>query len=136
MADKSFKLEIVTPRRVVFSGEVISFSAPGVEGNFQVLYSHAPMLSAIEIGEVKIQDFQGKELHYATSGGFVEVRDNQVILLAESAERSDEIDTTRAESSKERASKRLTEKKPDTDLERAKASLTRALNRIRIAHKV
>ena len=136
MADKAYKLEVVTPRKVVFSGDVISFSAPGVVGNFQVLYNHAPMLTAIGIGEVKIQDLQGKELHYATSGGFVEVRDNQVILLAESAERSDEIDTTRAESSKERASKRLTEKKPDTDLERAKASLTRALNRIRIAHKV
>ena len=71
MADKSYKLEIVTPKKVVFSGDVLSFSAPGVLGGFQVLRSHAPLLSNISVGEVKVVDLEGKEFRYATSGGVV-----------------------------------------------------------------
>ncbi|MEX2090062.1 MAG: hypothetical protein WEB62_09825, partial [Bacteroidota bacterium] len=56
MADKTFNLEIVTPKKVAYSGRVLSFSAPGVVGGFQVLYNHAPLLSNITIGEVKIID--------------------------------------------------------------------------------
>ncbi len=135
MAEKTFKLEIVTPRKVVFSGEVISFSAPGVMGGFQVLYNHAPMVAAIGIGEVKLQDVTGNEFHYATSGGFVEVFKNRVSLLAETAERSDEIDAPRAEASKGRALQRLQQHDPTVSQERAKESLRRAANRLRILHR-
>ncbi len=133
MADKSFKLQIVTPQRVVFNGEVISFTAPGTVGSFQVLYNHAPLLSSITIGEAKLTDTQGKEIHYATSGGFVEVKDNEVTLLAETAEKADEIDVPRAEQAKARAQQRLAEKKPETNLERAQIALSRALNRLKVA---
>jgi F-type H+-transporting ATPase subunit epsilon len=133
MADKILQLEIVTPRRVVFKGEVTSFSAPGVVGGFQVLYNHAPMLSSLKIGEVKIKDASGTEFHYAISGGFVEVRENHVLLLAETAERTDEIDAQRAKSSRDRAQKRMAEKKSDIDFERARFALYRALNRLKIA---
>jgi F-type H+-transporting ATPase subunit epsilon len=135
MAEKTFRLEIVTPRKVVFSDEVISFSAPGIVGGFQVLYNHAPLLSAIGIGEVKLVDTTGAERRYATSGGFVEVRDNKVVLLAETAERADEIDVQRAEAARDRAQKRIAEKRIETDIERARAALARALNRIKIAAK-
>jgi F-type H+-transporting ATPase subunit epsilon len=133
MADKLFHLEIVTPRRVTFSGEVQSFSAPGVMGGFQVLHSHAPLLSAVAIGEVKLLDTDGKESRYATSGGFVEVRNNKVVFLAETAERSDEIDGDRAKAAQERARKRLIERAKEMDMERARAALLRAVNRLRIA---
>ncbi len=133
MADKILQLEIVTPRRVVFKGEVTSLSAPGVVGGFQVLYDHAPLLSSLKIGEVKIKEASGTEFHYAISGGFVEVRDNHIILLAETAERTDEIDAERAKASRDRAQKRITERKSDIDFERARFALYRALNRLKIA---
>ena len=132
MASKNFTLDIVTPNRVVYSGEVQSFSAPGVEGGFQVLRSHAPLLAAIAVGRVKLTDGAGVESSYATSGGFVEVKDNKVILLAETAERSDEIDVKRAEEAKQRASERL-RKMETVDEERARAALIRAVNRLKIA---
>jgi len=133
MGDKSFKLEIVTPQRVTYSGDVNSFTAPGVMGSFQVLHNHAPMLAAIGIGEAKLRDAEEKELHFATSGGFVEVMNNKVVLLAESAERSDQIDITRAEKAKSRAQKRLSEREKDTDIDRARVALARSLNRLKIA---
>jgi F-type H+-transporting ATPase subunit epsilon len=132
MADKTFLMEIVTPRRVVFKGEVTCLSAPGVVGGFQVLYNHAPLLSALKIGEVKIIEANGTEFQYAISGGFVEVRDNHVLLLAETAERTDEIDAERAKASRDRAQKRMAEKKTDIDFERAKLALARAINRLKI----
>lgn len=133
MAEKSFYLEIVTPRRVAFKGDVVSFSAPGVVGGFQVLKNHAALLSSIKVGEVKLTDAAGKEYHYATSGGFVEVHDNTVVLLAETAERADEIDIERAKSARERAKKRLAEKEATLDAARATLSLQRAQNRLHIA---
>ncbi len=110
----------------------MSFSAPGEEGGFQVLYNHAPLLSAIVVGEVKIQESDGKLARYATSGGFVEVLSNHVVLLAETAESSEEIDVRRAEEAKRRAEERLHEPAPDLDIQRARLALARALNRLRI----
>jgi F-type H+-transporting ATPase subunit epsilon len=132
---KNFLLDIVTPARTVYSGNVQSFTAPGVIGSFQVLFNHAPLLSSVGIGEVKVTDTSGLTLHFATSGGFVEVKSNKVILLAESAERSSDIDVTRAQNAKKRAEDRLVKKSKDIDIERAQASLARALNRLKIAAK-
>ncbi len=135
MANKNFQLDIVTPASTVYSGEVQSFTAPGVVGNFQVLFNHAPLLSAVGVGEVKVIDKSGIKLLFAISGGFVEVKSNKVILLAESAERSDEIDTTRAEKSKKRADERLTVKDKSLDPDRARIALYRSINRLKIASK-
>lgn len=135
MDGKAFDLEIVTPKKVAYRGSVTSFSAPGIVGGFQVLRSHAPLLSSIAVGEVKISEPDGSERHYATSGGFVEVRNNKVVMLAETAERAEDIDVKRAEAARDRAQKRLDEKKIETDLERARAALHRALNRLRVAQK-
>ncbi len=133
MTGKEFDLEIVTPKRTIYSAKVESFSAPGVLGGFQVLYNHAPLLSILKIGEVKVEDAEGNVRRYATSGGFVEVRRNKVVMLAETAERSDEIDIDRAKASATRAQKRITERQSGVDVERARVSLLRALNRLKVS---
>ena len=135
MADKNFQLDIVTPAKTVYSGVVQSFTAPGVIGNFQVLFNHAPLLSSIGIGEVKVVEADGSQLRFAASGGFVEVKTNKVILLAESAEKSDEINVERAEKAKVRATERLAKKDRETDVERARIALNRSVNRMKIASK-
>jgi F-type H+-transporting ATPase subunit epsilon len=135
MAEKAFSLEIVSPRKVIFTGEVTSFSAPGVSGGFQVLFNHAPLLAAIGVGVMKLRDTQGQESKYTTGGGFVDVLNNKVTMLAESAEKPLEIDVPRAEKAKERALQRLSERRPDLDVERAQAALARALNRLKATQK-
>lgn len=132
MFDKPFNLEIVSPQKVIFKGEVVSFTAPGLMGSFQVLYNHATMISEIGIGLVKFKKLDGEEKKFATSGGFVKVQNNNVVMLAETIEAIEEIDLKRAEAAKERAKKRLRERKPGTDLKKAELALQRALNRIRL----
>lgn len=131
--NKNFQLDIVTPTKTVFSGQVESFTAPGVVGSFQVLFNHAPLLSSIGIGEVKLHSEDGRTSRYATSGGFVEVKSNKVVLLAESAEESGEIDIQRAEEAKRRAEERLHTKHSEIDYERAESALLRSINRLKIA---
>ena len=135
MAAKTFRLDVVTPKKVVYSGDIESFTAPGVMGSFQVLCNHAPLLAAVGIGEVKLRDAQGNEARYATSGGFVDVVKNSVTMLAETAERADEIDVTRAQQARERAAQRLADRAAATDVERARVALARALNRLKIAQR-
>jgi F-type H+-transporting ATPase subunit epsilon len=135
MADKTFTLEIVTPQRVVFSGNVVSLSAPGVMGGFQVLHSHAPMLAEIGIGEVKLQEPNGTEVRYATSGGIVDVLDNHVLMLSESVERSSDIDRARAETARDKARRKLEQELNAPEHTETQAALDRALNRIRIAER-
>src|SRR5512140_366673 len=133
MYDKPFRLQIVTPAKLAYEGEATSVSAPGVLGGFQVLANHAALLAAVEIGRIKVRDTAGVETFYASSSGFVEVRNNVVTVLVESAEKSDEIDVPRARAARERAEQRLRTKAPDIDVERAQAALLRALNRLRVA---
>lgn len=135
MNEKVFQLDIVTPVKTVFSGNISSVSAPGVCGGFQVLVNHATLLSQVGIGEMKLLNSENKEVHFATSGGFFEVNNNKVIFLAETTEPKNEIDVKRAQSSLERANKRIKEK-VNIDLARAWASFERAKNRIRVATKV
>jgi F-type H+-transporting ATPase subunit epsilon len=135
MDDKKFNVDIVTPRKVVFSGQVQSISAPGECGGFQVLVGHAPLLSSLTVGEIKIVDASGATIRYATSGGFLEVKNNKVIVLAETAEQSSEIDVKRAESARERAKNRLHVREKNLDTARAESALARALNRLRIVVK-
>ena len=135
MAEKTFKLEIISPTKVVFKGDVISISVPGVMGGFQVLYNHAPLLAEIGIGEIKIQKPDGSEEYFATSGGYVDVVNNDVLVLAETVERPIEIDVARAENAKERALKKLSQVRIESDRDITKVELERALNRLRIAER-
>jgi F-type H+-transporting ATPase subunit epsilon len=135
MYEKPFTLEIIAPDRVVFSGEVTSFSAPGIEGGFQVLVDHAPFLSSLGVGQIKVKNREGVDTLFAANGGFVEVRGNKVVVLVESAERADQIDVDRAKAAQSRAESRLQNQTKDIDVERARAAQYRALNRLRVAAK-
>ena len=135
MFEKPFKLEIVTPLKSVFQDEATSLSVPGTLGGFQVLYNHAPLLSSLEAGEMKVRTGDGNDLRFATSGGFVEVKKNSVIVLVEAAERADEINIERARAARERAQKRLHSQAPDIDTERARMAMIRALNRLKVASR-
>src|SRR6266496_5938787 len=123
MSDKLIHLDIVTPAKTAFSDDVRSFTAPGVEGSFQILPRHAPFISTIAIGPVKFITKEGETRHFATSGGTVEVHDNKITMLAETIEYSDEIDIERAEEAKQRAARRIDTKDPETDVERARIAL-------------
>lgn len=131
-ADKTFRLEIVTPGGTVFSDDVEALRAPGVDGYFGVLPGHTPLMTALKIGEIRVRR-KGETIRFSTSGGFIEVLPRRSIVLAETAERADQIDVARALAAKERAEKRLRERGPDVDEERARAALQRALNRLRVA---
>jgi F-type H+-transporting ATPase subunit epsilon len=135
MYEKPFHLEIITPTRVVFRDEATSLSAPSVSGGFQVLYNHAPFLTTLAPGELKVKDKDGNDILYATSGGFVEVNANRVVVLADAVEKASEIDVARAEAAKARAEERLQKRAMDLDVERAQAALARALNRLRVSRK-
>ena len=131
MADSLF-LEVVAPDRSVFKGEATRFRAPGTSGSFEVLYNHAPLLATTDIGPVFITLESGDRVVLATSGGFVEVLNNRVIMIVESAEPATEIDVERAKHAEERAKSELEHASSDERAEWEMA-LARARNRLRVA---
>jgi F-type H+-transporting ATPase subunit epsilon len=128
------RLEIVTAERVVFSEEVDVVVAPGVEGQLGVLPHHAPLMTMLEPGELLARK-GGEEIAMAISGGFLEVRPDRIIVLADAAERAEEIDIARAEAAKRRAEERLHLHAPDVDAARAEAALRRSMIRLKVAEK-
>ena len=130
MAD-SLLVEIVSPDRAAYRGEARSFRAPGVEGSFEILRGHAPMLAATQVGPVTVVTTGGDRVTFATSGGFVEVLDDHVIMLAETAEPAGEIDVERARAAEERAAERLDAAQTPEEREALQAELDRARNRLR-----
>ena len=129
----AFALEVVTPERVAYSGQVASLQAPGSEGSFGVLAGHVPLLTSLQIGGLRFVEEDGNEVQMAISGGFVEVGREQVAVLAETAERVEEIDVARAEAARQRAEERLARVQEErVDVARAQAALARAINRIRV----
>jgi F-type H+-transporting ATPase subunit epsilon len=128
------RVDIVTAERVVYSEDVDIVIAPGALGQLGILPHHAPLMTSLEPGEL-ITRTGAEEYSLVISGGFVEVRPDRVIVLADAAERADEIDLERAEAAKERARQRLVHVTAGVDASRAEASLRRALARIRVAEK-
>jgi F-type H+-transporting ATPase subunit epsilon len=130
MADKTFELVVVTPERTIYRGEVHSLVLPGANGLVGILADHAPFVTAIDTGPVKIEEVPGKPFFLLVSNGFFEVAGNKARLLAEVGERADEIDVERARAAEKRARERLLEsRRPDIDLVRAEAALRRAVAR-------
>ncbi len=127
----TFRFEMVTPERQVFSEMVQSVRAPGVAGSFGVMAGHAPMLSELETGLIKLVLADGREAFVATGGGFLQVTREKVLVLADSAELSDEINVDRARESAEQARQMLAA--PGINAEEVRKDLERALNRIRVA---
>lgn len=126
------QLEVVTPDTKVVSEAVDYVSCPGIEGEFGVLPQHVSMLSGLKIGALRY-DNDGKHQYVFVSGGFADVNNGVMSVLAESAEIAQDIDTARAQTAKERAEKRLSERNEKLDVTRAEAALQRAVVRIQLA---
>ena len=132
----SLKIDVVTAERVVYSEEVDAVIAPGMEGQLGILPHHAPLMTTLQSGELVIRK-GGQEESLAISGGFLEVRPDHVIVLADQAERGEEIDITRAEAARKRAEERLKDRHAaGLDATRAEAALRRAVARLLVAEKI
>jgi F-type H+-transporting ATPase subunit epsilon len=126
------RLEIVTAEREVYSEDVSVIVAPGIDGELSILPQHAPLLTQLSPGEMRVTK-DGQESFIAVSGGFLEVLGNKVTILADTAEHAEEIDLERAEEAVKRAQEQITAAPADMDLERAVASLRRSQARLRVA---
>lgn len=134
MADKKFKLQIISPTRVFFDEEVDMAEMKTTEGEIGVLAGHIPLTAILEPGTLKIhQDNSVKEA--ALLDGFVEIRTNKVTVLAEACEWPEEIDLNRAEEAKLRAERRIKSGEKEVDMVRAEMALKKALTRIDLAGK-
>ena len=129
-----FQLEIVTPEKQVVSDTAEEVQIPGKRGYLGVLPGHAPLITELSVGEIIYRN--GGQPHYlAVAWGFAEVLPDKVTILAEAAERPDEVDVARAQQAKQRAEERLKSQDPSTDYERALYSLKRAEVRLDVAGK-
>ena len=128
-------LQIITPERIVFEEEnVESLTVPGADGELTILPQHAALMTALKPGPVVMRR-GGEEIDLALSGGFMDVRDDKIILLADTAERSDEIDQARAEEARQRAQELIAGHGTDVDFARAFAALERAQARLRVSER-
>lgn len=128
------QFEIVTAERQVYADVVDIVIAPGSEGELGVLPQHAPLVTRLVPGELRVRR-GGQEVSLFVSGGFLEVRPDKVVVLADTAERVEEIDAARAEEARRRAEERLRERPRDLDAVRAELALQRSLVRLRLVEK-
>jgi F-type H+-transporting ATPase subunit epsilon len=128
------RLEIITAERVVYSEDVDVVVAPGIEGQLGILPHHAPLMTMLQPGELMTRRDNQEESMFV-SGGFLEVRGDKVVVLADVAERAEEIDIERAEAAKRRAEERITQFPAHVDHARAEAALLRSMIRLRVAEK-
>jgi F-type H+-transporting ATPase subunit epsilon len=128
------RLEFVTPERAIVHEEVDEVGIPGEDGHFGVLPGHAPLLAALAAGEMWYR-VRGEIKYAFVAGGFVEVVPDRVSVLAQVAERAEEIDAQRADASKRRAEERLAKPSTDADFERARIAMLRAIARLQIAER-
>ena len=131
----TIRLEIVTPEKMVFSEDVDAIQAWGVEGQLGILPHHAPLMTMLQPGDLVIRRGSREEL-LTISGGFLEVRPDKVVILADACERAEEIDEARAEEAKRRAQEALKTAATEVDTAAAVASLRRSLARLKTAEKI
>ncbi|WP_141506526.1 F0F1 ATP synthase subunit epsilon [Paenibacillus luteus] len=130
----SFLVEIVTPERKVYAETANMVSVSGVEGELGILPNHIPLVTPLRIAPVVIK--RGNKVDViAVNGGFIEVRRDKIVILAESAELSTDINIERAEAAKQRAQQRLAAKQDQIDFRRAELALQRAMNRLHVKQK-
>jgi F-type H+-transporting ATPase subunit epsilon len=129
------QVEVVTGERVVFTEDDVDMVvAPGTDGTLGILPSHAPLITTLTAGELRIKK-GGGEQSLVVFGGFMEVTPTKVIVLADTAERAEEIDIARAEESRRRAEVDLANRKSEVDLAQAEATLRRAAVRLRVGQR-
>jgi F-type H+-transporting ATPase subunit epsilon len=128
--------QVLTAERSVFDGDVDMVVAPGVEGQLGILPNHVALITALTYGELIIHRANQEDEFIAIGGGFIEVGPDHVTVLADSAERAEEIDIARAEAAQRRAQETMAhERAEDVDLMRAEAALRRSLIRIKVARR-
>lgn len=130
----TFNLEVVTQEKTVVLTEVEYVFLPGVEGYFGVLANHLPIMAALDIGILEFGPREGKRRKIALGGGFADMHDNKLTVIATTAELAEEIDVLRAKEAQKRAQQRLTDRAADLDLARAEIALQKALNRLEVAN--
>ena len=132
-----FLLSIVTPEKVFCEIDAESLYVPGTDGYLGILSHHAPLITSLIPGKIEYRDSEGNEVSLAVSGGFLEVSENRATILADAVEGTEEIDIARAKAAMERAKKLIEEGKHDSNIniDRARAALLRALNRLRLSQK-
>ncbi|MBI4338151.1 MAG: F0F1 ATP synthase subunit epsilon [Chloroflexi bacterium] len=128
----TMRLEIVTAERLVYAEDVELLVAPGIEGELGILPHHAPLLTVLQPGELRVRK-DGQDQFMAISGGFLEVLGNKATVLADACEHATEIDMERAQRAVERVQEQLKQHLPTVQLEQALASLRRAQTRIKVA---
>lgn len=130
----TLRLEIITAERQVFADDINILVAPGIEGELGILPHHAPLMTMLQPGELLIRK-DGEETYMVVTGGFLEVRPDKVIVLADACERAEEIDVARAEEAKRRAEERLKTRPPDVEAASIEAALRRSLTRLKVAER-
>ena len=135
MAD-TLQVEIVTPERKVVEDRATEMQLPGKSGYLGILPGHAPLITELAVGEIGYRNEQGQVKRLAVAWGFAEVLPDKVTILAEVAEKAEEIDVARAQKAKEAAEATLKSPKPDTDTTAAESELQRAQTRIAVAEKL
>lgn len=136
----TFTLQIVTPERVVLEREVVSVRVPAYDGYLGVMARHAPLVAELRVGAIGTTDPEGEEQVLAVTGGILAVSENVATVLADAAELASEINLQRAEGARERARQRIQaahepEARAEVDVDRARAALARAVNRLKVAGK-
>ncbi len=130
------RCEVVTAERTVFEGDVDLVLAPGMEGQLGILPHHTPLLTALSFGELVLRREGLPDEFIAIGGGFMEVGPEHIIILADSAERAEEIDVAQAEEARQRARETMAQKRiEDVDFARAEAALRRSVVRLKVARR-
>ena len=131
----ALSVTLVTPEKEVLNRTADAVVVPGVLGELGILKGHAPLLSQLQAGSIRLRENDRTDF-FAISGGFVEVKNNQVAIFAETAEQAQEIDLERARQAAERAKATLHDRRTDTNLAEAEAALRRAIARLRVAENL
>jgi F-type H+-transporting ATPase subunit epsilon len=126
--NKLLDVNIVSPKKVIFSGKAVSVSVPGSQSPFQILYNHAPIVSSLDLGVVRIVDENEKNIYFATTKGFTEVRKNVVSILVDNAENAADFNTNEANEKLSAADKKYEEAKTPEEKELAKMELDETRN--------
>ncbi|MBW2077641.1 MAG: F0F1 ATP synthase subunit epsilon [Deltaproteobacteria bacterium] len=131
----TFRLELVTAERLVYSDDVNMVIAWGIEGQLGILPHHAPLMTMLQPGELIVKKGD-EEFYLAVTGGFLEVQPDKVIILADACERADEIDVARAQEARRRASELMEAPPPGVELATAEAALRRSMMRLKVAERM
>ena len=138
MSEKNLlHFKIATPEKVIYENDILQVSIPTTTGEITVLPHHSPLVSILQAGELKIKDEKGEQI-IAVSSGFLEVRaNNEIIILADNAERAENIDIDRAEAARQRAEQEMAKAKSGENVDYAKlqAVIEREMNRVRVGKK-